>query len=233
MTAHRWHLCAVWQVMTHDWVTDEGSRPLPRIMHRKVQLSLKSDAPTTTDTDGVDSNPLSPSRAPGGSMYSGGEDERTSTPGLMKPGTSMQGGQTHRSRFMMQRYNIMSRASSFHNRKASEVSPAEVTSQAATKAVTTKVATDITANQKEHLRALRARQFNLLAMHTTLTTADRDVLLEQQRLPLHSHRATASIEEFVVDDKGVIASPTQVCVVVLVFVVDCVLDFDDVLLWAG
>ena len=38
MTAHRWHLCAVWQVMTHDWVTDEGSQPLQHTLHRKVQL---------------------------------------------------------------------------------------------------------------------------------------------------------------------------------------------------
>jgi hypothetical protein len=36
-----------------------------------------------------------------------------------------------------------------------------------------------------------------------------DTMLEQKRLPLHSKRATATVEEFVVDDHGRIASPSR------------------------
>jgi hypothetical protein len=85
-------------------------------------------------------------------------------------------------------------ASSFHNKAASSI-------------VESRREASITTNQKEHLRSLRARQYQLLSMHTTLASDVRDVLLEQQRLPIHNSRAVATVEEYTVNAKGEITSP--------------------------
>lgn len=98
------------------------------------------------------------------------------------------------------RNTFFPRVTSFHNRQASA---AQRTREAPVAGAAP------TRNQKEHLRALRARQYRLLQTHSNLPSAEQDMLLEQMRVPFHSERATATLEEFVMDESGNIASPTK------------------------
>ena len=215
-------------IMSHEWVTEEGSRPLPTVAKAYRRLNLQQTTTVVEQAAGIgdagtgegECQPVllerSSALVPGAfSDHSGAGDDDASVDFESKRQLDLHNTRTFeqeqilptKARFGPRaadaRVRVSPRAGSL-TAESYSLAPQQLAQSTNPQSQPSAAPDRSEAAKLEHMRALRMRQHQLLAGHTTLTERERDVLLDQKRMAFHKDRATASVEELFLDSSGFI-----------------------------
>lgn len=167
-------------IMRHEWVTHEGTEPLPRTNYIRIGMAplsrKKSEQPGKPNEDTQEGGPSSGPRR--------GRRRRASIvmlPQQNYPSPSEDTGQTptQSSNNLKRRHSRLSRNMSGNSKQK----------------LGKRQGSGKNLNRGDSKRDIRRRQMELVQGHHGLSERDKDMLLEQQRMPLHNSRADVTVEE--------------------------------------